>query len=486
MSTPHRPRRRLRSDLGVVALVTAMFVALLVAVGVWAVDGSDGGGSVARAAAGTGTKQTATLRILRPGGEVKRAGGSAFRAANDGQALRQGDTVRSDPTGLLELDYADGSLTRIGPSAEFTIEVLTAERGGRQTRGGLTVGETWSRAAKVSETGSFEVRSGGTTAAVEGTAFAFSCNGAESARVCTVIDVVDHVVVTTDGGAQTRLTPATGVMATNDVLGTPRQYTREELAANPFVMENLVLDQAAGKGLGNGDLPASVIPPSSPPVVTDQSTTTPEITTEAAAPDESTDESGTTPEPPPPPPPPPSDPRCVDGGWTQLVGAGGQTFPDEQACSDFALAGGQFAVAGGGVFIVPRGSVVTLDATSDGACNTLEFGYSVQLDESTTTAATVGTVRQGLPCGGSLGSGVLPTFDTAVLLRVFLQDDSCATTRFASDGDHAAQTTPTNVAIMDAGGNCSAESSPRPPVLDAPVRNFDLYVTVSIGPPPAG
>jgi len=169
-----------------------------------------------------------------------------------------------------------------------------------------------------------------------------------------------------------------------------------------------------------------------------------------------------------------------------LVGAGGQTFADEQACSDFAVAGGQFAVAGGGRFIVPRGSVVTISAISDMACDTLEFGYAVQLDESTTNAATVGTTRQGVPCGGDLGSGVLPAFNTAVLLRVFVQDDTCSATRYFSDGDHATQTTPTNVAIMDAGEGCFAQTSPRPPELDAPVRNFDLYVTVSIDPPPAG
>ncbi len=337
-----------------------------------------------------------------------------------------------------------------------------------------TVGETWSRAAKVSETGSFEVRAGGTTAAVEGTAFAFSCTGADASQVCTVVDVVDQVVVTTDGGSQTHLTPATGVASTDDVLGTPRPYTREELVANPFLIVNLMLDHAQGKGLGADDLPMSLVPPTVP-AATGQSTTV-----AAGAP---VDTPVATPPEPPPPPPPPSDPRCIDGGWTQRVGAGGQTFADEQACSDFAVAGGQFAVAGGGIFIVPRGSVVTIAATSDMACHTLEFGYAVQLDESTTQAATVGTTRAGEPCGGTLGSGVLPTFDTAVLLRVFGQDDSCAATRYFSDGDHATQTTATNVVIMDAGGDCAAQASPRPPVLDEPVRNFDLYVTVSIDPP---
>jgi hypothetical protein len=167
------------------------------------------------------------------------------------------------------------------------------------------------------------------------------------------------------------------------------------------------------------------------------------------------------------------------------VGVAGQTFRDEQACSDFGLAGGVFAVSGDGIFVVPRGSVVALSATSDGACNTLQYGYSVQLDESTTTSAAVGTTRTGTPCGGSLGSADVPVFDTAVLLRVFLQDDTCGATRFLSDGDHAALLSASTVAIMDAEGDCSAAAIPRAPDLGPPPQNIDLLVTVAIGAQPA-
>jgi hypothetical protein len=38
---------------------------------------------------------------------------------------------------------------------------------------------------------------------------------------------------------------------------------------------------------------------------------------------------------------------------------------------------------------------------------------------------------------------------------------------------------------MDAEADCSFEDAPRPPDLDAPQRNFDLEVTVGIGPQPA-
>ena len=53
----------------------------------------------------------------------------------------------------------------------------------------------------MSETGSFEVKAGGTTAAVEGTAFVVKCvpkaNG-RSGVTCTVTAVVDDIKVSSD------------------------------------------------------------------------------------------------------------------------------------------------------------------------------------------------------------------------------------------------------------------------------------------------
>ena len=83
----------------------------------------------------------------------------------------------------------------------FTISKLTNEKGGRQTQGTLSVGETWNRAAKVSETGSFEVKAGGTTAAVEGTAFVATCvpkSDGSQAVDCTFTAVVDDIKVDSD------------------------------------------------------------------------------------------------------------------------------------------------------------------------------------------------------------------------------------------------------------------------------------------------
>jgi len=169
------------------------------------------GGAAAGAKTASSGAALASLKITEQQVSIKQKGESAFAAAKEGQALHQGDTIKTDATGRAEIDYTDGSLTRLGASTVFTISKLTNERGGRQTQGTLSVGETWNRAAKVSETGSFEVKAGGTTAAVEGTAFVVKCvpatNGTQKVS-CTVTAVVDNIQVSSDDWDVTSVTNA--------------------------------------------------------------------------------------------------------------------------------------------------------------------------------------------------------------------------------------------------------------------------------------
>jgi hypothetical protein len=152
----------------------------------------------------------ASLKITADNVQIKQKGKSTFVDAKEGQALKQGDTIKTDASGLAEIDYTDGSLTRLANSTVFTISKLTDEKGGRQTQGTLSVGETWNRAAKVSETGSFEVKAGGTTAAVEGTAFVAKCVAKTdgSPADCTFTAVVDDIKVDSDLWDVTSVTDA--------------------------------------------------------------------------------------------------------------------------------------------------------------------------------------------------------------------------------------------------------------------------------------
>jgi hypothetical protein len=148
----------------------------------------------------------ATLNVQADGVQVKAKGASGFVAAREGQSLKQGDALRTDGTGRAEIAYTDGSLTRLGASTEFSITKLTDKKGARQTQGTLTVGSTWNRAAKVSESGSFEIKAGGATAAVEGTAFVVSC--ATPGAACNITAVVDDIGVSSDTWTVTSVTDA--------------------------------------------------------------------------------------------------------------------------------------------------------------------------------------------------------------------------------------------------------------------------------------
>src|SRR5215218_8349529 len=168
-------------------------------------------GVLALAAPAAGAATTlAKLKITADNVQIKQKGKSSFVAAKNGMALKQGDTIKTDASGLAEIDYTDGSLTRLANSTVFTLSVLTSEKGGRQTQGTLSVGETWNRAAKVSETGSFEVKAGGTTAAVEGTAFVAKCVAKTdgSPADCTFTAVVDDIKVDSDLWDVTSVTDA--------------------------------------------------------------------------------------------------------------------------------------------------------------------------------------------------------------------------------------------------------------------------------------
>jgi hypothetical protein len=169
-------------------------------------------GALAVTAAAAGAAESlANLKITADNVQIKQKGKSTFVAAKDGQALKQGDTVKTDASGRAEIDYTDGSITRLAGSTVFTISKLTDERGGRQTQGTLSVGETWNRAAKVSETGSFEVKAGGTTAAVEGTAFVAKCvpnSDGTQAVDCTFTAVDDDIKVDSDLWDVTAVTDA--------------------------------------------------------------------------------------------------------------------------------------------------------------------------------------------------------------------------------------------------------------------------------------
>src|SRR5262245_47645355 len=77
--------------------------------------------AVSGVAAGAATKSAtdsalAHLKITADNVTIKQKGKTAFVAAKDGMALKQGDTIKTDETGRAEIDYTDGSITRLAGS----------------------------------------------------------------------------------------------------------------------------------------------------------------------------------------------------------------------------------------------------------------------------------------------------------------------------------------------------------------------------------
>ena len=222
-------RVRTALSLGLAALCVAAFAAPALAAPA----------AKPRQAAATTNAVLATLTIRTPNVDIKGKKKTTFAKGASGQVLHEGDTLRTDATaGLAEISYTDGSYTRLGPNTEFSITKLTESQGVRQTQGTLTVGSTWNRAAKVAETGSFEVTAGGATAAVEGTLFSVVCTVPTS---CQFIDLFDPVLVTM-GGAQVQLESAKTVTSEQGQLTSVQNLTREDLLANLWVAGNIFLD----------------------------------------------------------------------------------------------------------------------------------------------------------------------------------------------------------------------------------------------------
>jgi hypothetical protein len=161
---------------------------------------------------------------------------------------------------------------------------------------------------------------------------------------------------------------------------------------------------------------------------------------------------------------------CQQGGYLGLVGSNGETFRNTGECVSFAAHGGTFATG----IVVPKGATVTFDDPVLSACNELTWGFTA----AGSTAALGGKVY-GCFTQPEADATVGP-FATAVVLRVFLTDQTCAGTTYDSDGDHAVVTptsgTSWSVDIADAGGFCERQNDP---VAFTPPGNLSVSVVIN-------
>ena len=172
-------------------------------------------------------------------------GTEGFKEAAGGESLRIGDSVRTGETGGAEINYWEGSLTRLDSDTTFRIAELVDEPGRRQVEVELDVGRVWNRVSKLTTSEErFEVKTPVAVASVRGTAFIADCRRIHLPRcVFTVIEGV--VDVRTPDGKVISLQPSNEVtVGPPQGIGDVRTLSAGEIAADEFIQDNLARDQS--------------------------------------------------------------------------------------------------------------------------------------------------------------------------------------------------------------------------------------------------
>jgi hypothetical protein len=126
--------------------------------------------------AGPATAQEfATLRSVQGQVEVQRGEDGDFRPGRDGQTLSQGDTVRTGSDGRAEIEYFDGSVTRLDFDTTFILQELASipdQPNSKIIETEQTEGQTFNRVTElVGAESRFETETPTATASVRGTEY---------------------------------------------------------------------------------------------------------------------------------------------------------------------------------------------------------------------------------------------------------------------------------------------------------------------------
>ena len=208
-----------------------------------AIIGLAGCGGSSDSGGGSGSSPDATLKVRDEAAQVKAKATKAFARGTDGQDLAVGDTVRTNGTGFAQVDYRDGSLTRLDSNAQFTLTELG--RAGRAQRvvGRLDGGRAWSSVEKVtSSQGRYQIDTDVATAAVRGTQFDIDCTAADGSCTFTVAD--GTVRVTPIGAPFVDLHAGDSLTVHPDHSTTANgPLTLAALQGDPWIQKNLAVDK---------------------------------------------------------------------------------------------------------------------------------------------------------------------------------------------------------------------------------------------------
>ena len=182
----------------------------------------------------------ATLDLLLGVAEV-RLEEASFRRAVDGETLHQGDTVRTGERGRAEIEYFDGSLTRLDRGTTFTLTELVSDPGRTVVAGDQASGSTFNRVVELSGSSSrFDVATPTAVASVRGTTFFTDVGGNGS----DVVGVLEGEVLVRGASGPTTVLQGQGVtVGPGGAVSAPFVLTADHLGSDWLFYNLCVLDQ---------------------------------------------------------------------------------------------------------------------------------------------------------------------------------------------------------------------------------------------------
>ncbi|HUR49417.1 MAG TPA: FecR domain-containing protein [Acidimicrobiales bacterium] len=184
----------------------------------------------------------AELRVV-DGVVETRSGSEAFKAVRTTADVEAGVEIRTAAGALAEIEYFDGSLSRIGPHTTYKVVELDDTPGRTAIVGKIGLGETFHDVKKLTGSGSrFEIQESNAIASVRGTRFAARCL---PPLPCGVAVVEGEVVVTSSGGQPVSVEAGHRVTIDDEgLLGDVTQVNPED----PWLNRNRDLDAPEAQG----------------------------------------------------------------------------------------------------------------------------------------------------------------------------------------------------------------------------------------------
>ena len=193
----------------------------------------------------------ATLTVYKGTAQRAPAGSATFSAALTGQALNNGDQVRTGPSTAAAIRFGDGSITRLDSNTAITITALRHQGSSYQTSFSQSAGKTWNKVQALVGLASFNVTGpNSSTAEVRGTTFVLIIEPNGDVRVD------DYQGTVIFHGRAGQVTVSTGQSSTIlNGTGTPQPTTGIPTAdlQDPFTIFNIAADANLG-ATGNGDI----------------------------------------------------------------------------------------------------------------------------------------------------------------------------------------------------------------------------------------